>query len=138
MGGLVLRFLEWAEDTYRKRGKITSEVHGYRAALKRVAKLYARTPAAEFTPEKLRTVQSELVRERKAVKTANKYVGMVARCWSWGAGRGLVPAATADALKHVGRLVPGRTAAKVYPKVPPAPDAHVEAVLRNRIHQELG
>lgn len=108
VAALVVRCLEWAKRHFVKRGKPTSEVHGFRAALGAVVDLYGDEPAADFTATKLRAIQTKWAREKKAMKTCNGYLGYVVRCFSWGVSRDLVPAAVADSLAHVPRLLPGR------------------------------
>jgi integrase len=129
VAGLILRYTEYAEGHFRKGGKPTSEVHGIRAALKRLNALYGGTPAAGFGPPQLRAVLAAMVKEGLALKTVNDYRGRIVRLFSWAVGRALVPPEVAAALLHVETQVPGRSEAPVYDPVPPAPDEHVERVL---------
>lgn len=126
---LIERCLAWAEQTFVKHGRITSEVHGYRAALGTVNDLYGATPANEFGPVQLRAVVNRWIGEGKAISTVNNYLSKVQICWSRGVGDGSIPAAVADALRHVERAVAGRTAARPKRKVRSAPAKSVEAVL---------
>jgi integrase len=127
---LILRYVDHAEQTYRKHGRATSEVHCVRAALRVVNDLYGDTAAAELLPQRLAAVQ-RVWADRLSVNTANSYLSRVVRCWSWGVSQGLVPAATADALAHVPGLRPGRTAARVSTPRRPAPDGDLAAALQH-------
>lgn len=129
VSAVIVRYTEYAEQTFRKHGKMTSEVYGVRAALKRVNESYGGTPAADFGPSKLRTVMDALVRSGLSRKTINDYRDKVVRCWRWAAGRELVTAAVADALGKVERLVAGRTEATESEAVTGVPDEDVDKVL---------
>ena len=128
---LILRYLDYAEQHYRKHGRVTSEVYGIRAALRAVNDLYGDTPAVEFTPSRLMAVQAEWVRLGLSINTCNDYLHRVVRCWSWGVSRSLVPAAVADALGHVQTLRPGRTTAPAPAPRRAVPDADIEAAIPN-------
>jgi len=132
---MVVRYLEYAEATFRKHGRITSEVSGSRSALKRVTEMYGRESSAVFGPLKLRTVIDGMVREGLSRKTINDYRDKIVRCWKWAVGRELVPAATAAALDAVERLIAGRTQARESEPVRSVPDEHVVAVLPH-LHPE--
>jgi integrase len=132
---LIERCLDWAESHYRKEGRITSEVGGFRAALGTVNDLYGDTPAGEFAPRQLRAVQARWVGDGKSLKTCNDYLRKVVRCWRFGAGRSLVPASVADALSHVEPLVRGRTTAHKPKKIKAAPDKDIEAMIPH-LHED--
>ena len=61
MAELVLDYLRFADCYYWKRGTVTDEMAGIKAALRPVRELYAHTPAAEFGPLVLRAVQRRMV-----------------------------------------------------------------------------
>ena len=121
--------LDWAERTYRKHGKITSEVYGFRAALTTVVDLYGDLPAEEFRPRQLRVVQNEWVSRGLALKTCNDYLNKILRAWRHAASEELIPASLVLDLESVDPLSPGRNAARVCEPVPPASDADLEAIL---------
>jgi integrase len=129
VAGLVIRCLEWAAGHFTKGGKPTSEVAGFRAALGTLNELYGDEPASSFTPTKLRSLQDKWKTSGKAMTTCNAYLSYVVRCWSWGVSRDLVPAAVADALTHVPRLVAGRGGVVPPEPVPPVTDADFFAAL---------
>ncbi len=129
VAGLIVRYVEFAESHFRKHGRMTSEVHGVRAALTRVNLTYGKDTADTFTPSKLRTVIDGMVREGLARKTINDYRDRVVRCFRWAVSHSLVPPAVADALEAVERLVAGRTEAAESAKVGSAPPGDVAKVL---------
>jgi integrase len=125
---LILSYVEWAAAHYLKNGKPTSEIHLIRGSLVTVNEIYGDTSASEFTPVNLMVVQSRWA-ERLTIITCNSYLSRVVRCWSWGVSRGMVPAATADALAHVPTLRAGRSKAKPNRKKQPANDEQLAAVI---------
>ncbi len=129
VSGLISRCLDWAEATFRKRGKVTSEVYGFRAALGTLNDLYGGTEAKSFGPNQLRAVQAQWVSEGKALVTCNGYLNRVVRCFQFAVGRELLPASVADALTHVEPLVKGRSSAHVPEPVTPARDADIAKIL---------
>jgi len=131
---LVVACLDWAEATYRKGGRETSEVAAFRAALRPLAELYGDTPAAAFGPVQLLAIQAGWVAGGLAIGTVNNYQNKVCRAFSHGVSRGVVAAAVADALAHVPQLVPGRTAAAPRKVVTSAPDADLAAAIPHLHH----
>jgi integrase len=149
---LILLFWRWAEKHYRHPdGRPTSELDGYRIALRPLKALYGHTPAGDFGPLALKAVREELirhsvtvrvkltepktgkliwgakvVREGLARKAINQYVGRIKRVFKWGVSEELVPAAVLIGLQSVRGLEAGRTDAR---ETPPVPEAHVAAVL---------
>lgn len=113
VAGLILRYTEYADGHFRKRGRPTSETHGVRAALKRVNAVYGDTPAAAFGPQQLRAVVAGMVAEGLSLKTVNDYRARVVRLFVWAAGRSLVPPGVPAALALVEAEVPGRSEAPV-------------------------
>jgi len=134
---VVDRYVEYAEATFRKHGRITSEVYGVRAALGRVTEAYGGEGAAVFGPLKFRTVIDGMVREDLSRKTINDYRDKIVRCWKWAVGRELVPAATIAALEAVERLIAGRTEARESEPIRSVADEHLEAVLPHLHPDEL-
>jgi hypothetical protein len=58
---IVAGYLDYADGYYRQNGRPTSQVHIVRQAMRPLRELYGHTPAAEFGPLALRTVQSHLI-----------------------------------------------------------------------------
>jgi hypothetical protein len=65
---LVARYWRSAKTYYVKGGEPTSETHAIKLALRFVRRPYGGTPAAEFTPKKLKAVREAMV-IRPAVET---------------------------------------------------------------------
>lgn len=128
VAGLVGRWLDHCEREYRKNGKITSEVYCCRSAARPLVELYGDTPAAEFTPKKLKAVRAAMVAKGWARKSINLHCSRLIHAFKWGAAEGLVPAAVHLELRAVSWLKQGRGVADP-PKRTPAPDADVAAVL---------
>ena len=126
---LISQYVDWAGEHYVKHGRPTSEGHAIRAALRAVNDLYGDTPASEFTPTRLLSVQASWVSSGLSMSTANGYLNRVVRCFSWGVSRALVPASIADALRHVRPLVAGRTSARIPAPKRAADDADLDKVL---------
>lgn len=125
---VIERWLAHCELTYVKRGKITSEVHCNRRALAIVAELYLDTPAAEFDCDKLEAVRAAMLAMGWYRKTINDHVARVQRAFSWAVTKKLVPAAVADALKHLQPIQAGRTSAPESQPKKPVPAEHIEAI----------
>jgi hypothetical protein len=111
VGELVRRWLDWSESEYRKGGKITSEVHGCRAAAGPLRDLYGDTPAADFGPNQFRAVRRAMIQRGWARKTVNIHCSRVVRMFKWATGRGLLAATVWQALAAVEWLKAGRSAA---------------------------
>jgi integrase len=132
---LLAAFLAHAERHYRKRDKATAEWYNLRTACASVRKLYADLPAAGFGCPELLAVREEFLRQRDrrgkrwSRGYVNEQVNRVRRVWSWGVERGSVPAAVADALRHVKPLRRTRTEAPEGRKVRPVTRAALLATL---------
>lgn len=129
VAGLILQFVKYAKTRYVKDGEETSEVRLFQTALRPVAKLYGRTPAAEFGPLALIACREVLIRDGTCRTSVNRHVGRIVRVWKWGASREIVPAATWQALQSVEGLRKGQSVAPERAKVQPAPAAAVAAAL---------
>jgi hypothetical protein len=87
---LIIRYWRYAKTYYVKNGKPTSETYAIKLALRFVRGLYGTTPAAEFTPKKLKAVREamithEIAREVKVVDAETGAVtcvrkGMARKC----------------------------------------------------------
>lgn len=136
VGELVVGWLAHCAATYRKRDRITSEVHCNRAAMRPFAELYGDEPAAEFTPLRLLAVREAMVANGWVRKTVNDHVGRIVRAFAWAATSLGLPATVHAALALVEPLAGGRRAdlAESEP-VEPVPAEHIAAVLAGtRLH----
>lgn len=112
VGEMLVAWRDWAATEYRKGGKLTGEYKKVARVARAANDLYGPEPAAEFTPAALRAVRATLVSSGLSRVTISNYTGCLVRGFAWAAGQSLVPAAVADALRHVERLKPGRTTAR--------------------------
>lgn len=151
---MVLRYWTFAKGYYVKNGKPSGEVAPMRQALRALRRHAGDAPAAEFGPLALKALRDALlaqpitrrvkvtdpatgvatfaekvVRVGLARRTANKQVGRVKRAFAWAVAEELIPARVHEALARVAGLRQGRSAARETPRVRPAPDADVDAVL---------
>jgi integrase len=151
---LVLAYWCFVERYYVKDGEPTSEQADLRSALRFVRQLYGPTPARDFGPAALKAVRQAMIdhpitrtvkvkdpvtgeaREEVKVlrhgltrKVINKHAGRIKRMFAWAVQEGLVPPSVHQTLACVAGLKKGKSAARERPRVKPAPDAWVEAVL---------
>ena len=129
VAGLVLRCLDWASETFRKRGRITSEVYGYRAALGQLNDLYGDTEAASFGPTQFRALIVQWVKLGLSLTTVNNYRSKVICCYQFAVGRELVGPTVLAALEQVESLVRGRSKAPAPEPVESAPDRDIDKLL---------
>jgi integrase len=127
---LILSFWRWAESHYRRDdGTSTNELGEYRYTLRPLRALYGPTPAAEFSPLKLKAVRQRMIGAGWCRNLINKRVARIARMYKWAVSEELVPETAHRALKTVGGLEKGRTEARESEPVRPVTDADVEAIL---------
>lgn len=126
---LCLLWLDHAELTYTKNGRLTSHVGTFRTVIRVLRQLYGSTPAERFGPLALEAVRGEFVRIGHSRNTANRYCGNVRKIFRWGASRELVPATVATALGTLDPLRSGRTIARDSAPVLPIDDATIDATV---------
>ena len=126
---LVLKYLDWVETYYVKHGKPTAEVNNLSRAASTLKRLYGRTPAQDFGPTELETVQQAMIEEKLARKTINGRTSRIKRLYRWAEKKKLVPPAPYHALLVVEGLKMGRTFARETKPVEIVPDSVVQATL---------
>lgn len=126
---LARAYLAHAETYYVKHGEPTSQVRTLRAALRYLVATCPDVPADRFTVAHLKQVREAMVAAGMTRKVVNAWVGKVRGVWRWGVEEELVDASAYGALRAVRGLARGRTPAPDRPKVRPAPEADIEAVL---------
>ncbi len=127
---LLVGFLGHAERHYRHPdGRPTSEVWGFRSAVKPLKELFAYLPAREFGPSSLKTLRSRMVELGWCRKSVNKSITRVRSIFKWGVSEELVPAEVLAALASVTGLQRGRSAAHDPDPVAPVSGAHVDVVV---------
>jgi integrase len=130
VGRLIVLWLAHCERTYRKRGKVTSEYHCNRSAMRYLNELYGDEPAAGMTVRNLRAVRERMVGEGWTRKTINDHGARLVRAFQWAAAEQLVPLPVAQTLALFAPLAAGRRDdVPENEPVEPVPAAHVAAVL---------
>jgi integrase len=131
---LLAAYLRFAKVYYRgsdEHEQITYTIRPLKA-------LYGRTPAAEFSPLKLKAVRQRMIegepapegeqRRGLARSEINKRIGRIKRVFRWGVENEMVPPYVLHGLQAVVGLARGRSEARETAPVKPAPEAFVDAV----------
>src|SRR5262245_11784488 len=133
---LCERFLDHAEDYYRKGGRPTSTVGAFRRLLRRLNAGWGRLPAESFGPQDLKALRAQAVEAGRLRTEANREAGQCRAVWRWGVAEGLVPAATLLGLQAVPDIRKGRGGVEAPEVGPVAPEvvgallAHLRPMLR--------
>ncbi len=126
---LVVAFMEWAEEHYRREdGTLSSEISALRSALRPVVQLYADLDIEHFGPGELEAVQDAMIAEGRAARSINKNCSRIRKAWKWASSRRLVDPNVWMVLKTVEPVRPGRRGATNPPPVQPVPTGHIEAI----------
>jgi integrase len=131
VGTVCLRFMQHAESYYVKAGEQTSEVDRIRSALRHTCRLWASLPATEFSPLKLKQVQSQMVDSNLSRKTINEMMGCIRRCFRWAVAEELIPGSVLHGLAAVAGLRAGRSHARETAPIRPVEDAVVTETMKH-------
>jgi integrase len=126
---LILLYWRHVQAYYVKDGKPTTEVCVIRQVLKVVRELYGHTLAKDFGPLSMKACQDAMVGRGWSRKSINRQAIRIRAMFKWGAGRELLPSALYEALRTVGGLRRGRSAAKENPPVAPVADEVIQKTL---------
>ena len=129
-------YRKFAEDYYRKGGRVTSEYGAIKDALKLVRELYGRTTANEFGPLALKAVRQRMIDKGWSRGTINKSIGRVRRCFKWAVENELVRPDMYHGLMAVSGLRKGRSEAREPDRVQPTVQAtlpHLTPVVADMI-----
>ncbi|MBA4017295.1 MAG: recombinase XerD [Pirellula sp.] len=126
---LLLRYLQWADTYYRWNGKRTKEFRSTVEALRLLRQLYGSTPANEFGPRALKTLQAASIEKGWCRRTINMRTNRIRRVFKWGVSEELLPPSVFHALSTVSGLQYGRSAAPESQPTQTVDLADVEAVL---------
>ena len=145
---LVHRFMVHAQTYYvdPDTGKPTSEIAAIAAAMRPLVRLHAATPAAEFGPLALQTLQAQSSMARGSTmpsvpgakanrpiglarSTCNKNMSRIKLLFKWAASVELIPASVHQALATVAGLRRGRSAARETKPVKPIAPAVIDNTL---------
>ena len=125
---LMLAYLHFSNEYYRKNGEPTGEYDAIRYSLKPLRHLYGSAGVSEFGPLALKNVREEMIKSLLCRSEINKRVGRIVRMFKWGVETEFVPAMTHHALSQVRGLSRGRSAARESVPVKPVSDAHINAI----------
>lgn len=128
---LIVAYLNFAKDYYRKSNRLTSEYSSILQAVKPLQKLYGRKCVDDFGPVALQTVMAHMVQEGWARNTVNRQAGRIRRIFKWGAARELLLVSVYHALTTVDGLRKGRSVARETAPVKPVADEIVAATLEH-------
>lgn len=130
---LLRDFYRWAKQTYDP-----GELRSFHVVMILLRRYHGRTPAAAFGPKKLRMLRDEMIRGDQSTdpprrpwsrRYINQQVQRVRRVFKWAVAHEVVAPEVHQALCTLEPLKRGRSAARESPKVGPAPQALVDAVL---------
>jgi integrase len=125
---LSVIWLEHATRQYRDEvGALKSEYQNHRDALAPLLALYGHTPAAEFTPRRLKAVQQEMVRRGWCRRVCNRQLVRLRTAFRWLESEGHIPRGTWEHLRTVRGLAEGQ--AQDRPDVLPVPEDVLAATL---------
>jgi integrase len=128
---LMVGYVRFADGYYVKNGRPTSESSLIRIALREFRKLYGHAPARDFGPVALKAVRQSYVEAGLCRRDVNRMTELVVRFFRWCVENELVPPSVHHGLKAVPGLRKGRTDVRDTEPVRPAPEEHVDAVLRH-------
>ena len=127
---LILAFWRHAETHYRREdGTPTSELKEYRRSLTPLRELYGPTPAADFSPLKLKAVRQRMIDAGLRRGVVNQRVGRIVSVFKWGVSEEMAPESAWRSLTTVRGLERGRTVARETEPVRPVADTVVDATL---------
>jgi hypothetical protein len=127
---LILAFWRWAETHYRREdGTTTNELTDHKYSLRPLRELYGQTPAADFSPLKLKAVRQRMIDADLCRGVINQRIGRIVRMFRWAVAEEMVPETTHRALTAVAGLKKGRSEARETEPVGPVSDEVVDATL---------
>lgn len=121
---LLAAYLRFAKSYYRDSDERDQIIYAARP----LKVLYGKTPAAEFSPLKLKAVRQKMIDADLCRNEINKRIGRIKRMFRWGVENELVPPLTLQGLQAVRGLARNRSEARETEPVKPVPEAFVDAV----------
>lgn len=125
---LLVAYLRFAEDYYRRDGKPTKELANIRQALRPLRELYSLTSVHEFGPLALKTVRQAMINAGLCRNEINKRIRRIVGVFRWGVENELVPSPIHHGLKAVSGLRKGQFGVRESEPVRPVDEAFVNAV----------
>ncbi len=121
----MLRFVQERVNGYYGPG----EVANFSRALGFPVRLFGRTPAVEFGPQKLKACREEMIKENLSRGVINKHVTRIRNMFRWANEEELLDVSVYQRLVNVEGLKGGRSKARDTKPVEPVSDAAVDATL---------
>ena len=130
----IVEICDWAIDRADRyyvdsQRRPTGEAVQIRHALRPLRKLYGRTPAAHFSPRKLKAVRQTMIDTGWCRNTINSQVNRLRRVFKWAVEDEKVAASVLHGLRAVDGLKRGRSDAPETEPVRPVPEHVIEATL---------
>jgi integrase len=119
---LCSQYVDYAERYYRKHGRLTSEIHSIRKAVKTLRTHYDHTVANNFGPLALKTCRQQWIDEGLTRGGINRLVRIVRTVFKWATENELLEPGVWQALSAVVGLKRGRTSAPESKPVRPVPE----------------
>jgi integrase len=123
------RYLRFAASYYRAADPKNQNIPGIKRAIRFLRELHGRIDAIDFGPLALKAVRQRMIDDGLSRGYINGIVGIIVRMFRWAVAEELVPGSVYDALRAVGGLRCGRSAARETERVSPVDVAMVEATL---------
>lgn len=123
---LCVQYLAFAREYY---GADTGEYTHLNSVTKVMVEVAGTVLASEFTPKDLKSCREVMIGMGWVRTSINHQAQRIRRIFSWGVEEGIVPAATADALRHVAPLREGKCAAPESEPIEPVPPEWVDRTL---------
>lgn len=114
---ILLAYLRFAHDYYRKNDKPTKQFARIQAAFRPARELYGSSGIQDFGPLALKGVREVMIREGWSRNYVNACIGCIKRAWKWACSEELVPADLYQRLRTVEGLRKGRSQAKETQKI---------------------
>ena len=123
---LVLRYCLFAQEYYGANSKEYRTMHD---VLKPVLKLFGSSPAKDFGPRDLKSIQQLLINEDVCRPEINRRISRIRRVFRWATSEELIPSTVIHGLACVQGLPRGRCGAREPEPVRPVPNEVVQATL---------
>ena len=120
-------FLRYAGKHYVKRGRVTSEVAGYKVLFRVLKELYGGTRAAQFGPKQMKAVRAKMLDADASRPYINKQMVRLRHLMKWAAAEEMIPVDVYQRLSVVPGIRKGE--AREVPAVAPVDDSVVDATL---------
>jgi integrase len=126
---LILAYWKFAKGYYVKDGKTTAQLGVIKSALRYVRSSYGVSPAKDFGPLALQSLQERMIGDGLCRSYINGHTRRIKLMFKWGVSKELLPSEIQVALSTVSGLKKGRSSARESKPVRPVPAETVEATL---------